>query len=223
MATSGTYTFSPEIAEICDEAFERCGIDPASLIHKHVISARRSLSYVFTTWATRGIHLWTVAQTTETLVSSTASYSAPTGCIALLDVAVRDSSGNDYALTPLGREGYFAISDKDQEGVPTSFWYERVLTPKIWTWPVINTTGYTLVYNYMHQLQDPGAASNTLGIPDIWQEAIVSALAAKLAEKYSPEREQGLLAKAEARYREANGEDRERHETVIPILKYRRR
>jgi hypothetical protein len=223
MTTSGTYVFDPEIAEVCDEAFERCGVDPTALINKHVISARRSLSYVFTTWATRGITLWTVAQNTTPLVNGNAAYSVPQGAIAILDAVVRDPSGIDTVITPISRTEYFAKSNKVIAGVPNEFWYERIIAPIVHTYPVINTAGYSLIYNYIRQIQDPGAASNTLGIPAMWQEAIVAALAAKLAEKYSPEREAALLSKAEQRFKEARQEDRERHETEFVCEKYRGR
>ncbi|MEQ1711325.1 MAG: hypothetical protein ABL908_07980 [Hyphomicrobium sp.] len=36
------------VAEIMDEGFERVGVDPASVEHRHLISARRSLNLLFT-------------------------------------------------------------------------------------------------------------------------------------------------------------------------------
>lgn len=223
MATSGTYTFDPEIAEVCEEAFERCGIDPTSLIGKHVVSARRSLGYVFGTWANKGANLWTIAQATEVLVSGQEAYNFQTGGIAILDMVIRDSLGNDTELTPIGRADYMQLADKDQAGIPHSFWFERVATPQIHVYPVINDATHSLVYYYMRNIQVPGAAANTLDIPLLWQEAIVSALAAKLAEKYAPERESALFSKAEMRFKEAKQEDRERHETEFSCTKYRSR
>jgi len=35
MASSGTYTYAPDIAEFVEESFERCGIDPAALVARH--------------------------------------------------------------------------------------------------------------------------------------------------------------------------------------------
>jgi len=223
MATSGSYVFDPEIAEICDEAFERCGVDPSSLIFKHAVSARRSLGYVFTGWAPRGVHLWTTVQEEKALVSGTDTYTLPTGIIAILDAVIRDPNGIDTPIRPLGREEYLHIPNKALAGITSQFWHERALTHLMHIYPVINAAGYKIVFNYMRQLESPGVASNTLGIPSIWQEAIVSGLAAKLAEKYSPERESGLIQKAEIAFRLASQVDREFHDTEFEITKYRGR
>ena len=223
MTTSGSYLFDPEIAEVCDEAFERCGVDPSSLIFKHAVSARRSLSYVFTQWAADGVHNWAVAQQTQALTAALASYAVPTGTIAVLDAVLRDSDGVDTPLRPIGREEYLHLPNKTLAGEPSQYYLERALTKMLYMYPVQAVAGYSIVYNYMRQIQSPGAAANTLGIPSIWQEAIVAALAAKLAEKYAPEREMGLLAKAEKRFADAKSSDREYVDTEFEITEYRRR
>jgi hypothetical protein len=223
MATSGSYVFDPEIADICDEAFERCGVDPASLIFKHTVSARRSLSYLFAGWSTRGVHLWSTVQDEKALISGTDTYTLPTGTIAILDAVLRDPSGIDTPIRPLGREEYLHIPNKALAGITSQFWHERALTHALHIYPVINAAGYKIVFNYMRQLESPGVATNTLGIPSIWQDAIVSGLSAKLAEKYAPEREALLLQKAELAFRLADQTDGESHDTEFEILKYRGR
>lgn len=223
MATSGSYLFDPEIAEVCDEAFERCGVDPASLIFKHAVSARRSLSYVFTQWANEGVYNWAVKQETQVLTAILGSCSVPVGTIALLDVVLRDSEGVDTPLSPMGRKAYLELPNKATAGTPSQYYLDRALTKMLYVYPVQATDGYSLVYNYMRQIEDVGGASNTLGIPSIWQEAIASALAAKLAEKYSPEREMALLAKAAKSFSDAKRADREYVDTEFEITEYRRR
>lgn len=223
MATSGSYLFDPEIAEVCDEAFERCGVDPASLIFKHAVSARRSLSYVFTQWATEGVHNWAVQQETQVLTEAISSYTVPMGTIALLDVVLRDSSSLDTPLSPMSRKEYHELPNKATAGSPSHYYLDRALVKALYVYPVQSVAGYSLVYNYMRQIQSPGAASNTLGIPSIWQEALVSALAAKLAEKYSPEREMALLAKASKSFATAKRSDNENVDTEFEITRYRRR
>lgn len=223
MATSGSYVFDPEIAEVCDEAFERCGVDPSSLIFKHAVSARRSLSYVFTQWATDGVHNWAVMQESQVLTAALRSYAVPVGTIAILDAVLRDSAGVDTPLRPIGREEYLHIPNKAMAGEPSQFHLERSLTKLVHVYPVQATAGYSIVFNYMRQIQSPGVAANTLGIPSIWQEAMASALAAKLAEKYSPEREMALLAKAAKSFADAKRSDREYVDTEFEITAYRRR
>ena len=53
MATSGTVTYRPNIEELIDESFERCGLDTQTRTGGHVTSARRSsVSYTHLTLPT---------------------------------------------------------------------------------------------------------------------------------------------------------------------------
>ena len=56
MATSGTVTFRPNVEEIINEAYERCGLDIQTRTGDQAISARRSLNLLFSEWANRGIN-----------------------------------------------------------------------------------------------------------------------------------------------------------------------
>jgi hypothetical protein len=217
VASSGTYSWSPEVAEICDEAAERCGLDPATLTARHLRSARRSLDLLFSDWANRGPHLWAIDQQTIVPVVGTATYNCPAGTVAVLEVFVR-RDGIDTPVFPMTRDEYAAIPDKTTQGLANRFWLNRdVATPTLTFWDVPENTTDRLIYYRMRQLQDIGAGSNTPDIPYRWQEAIAAGLAAKLAEKYAPEREQGLLAKALAKYQEAYTEDRERSPTTTRV------
>jgi hypothetical protein len=213
MATSGTYAFSPEAAEFCEEAFERCGIDPAALTARHVRSARRSLDFMFSEWSNKGPHLWAVDQQSQILTASDASYTVPTGTIAILEMVIR-RDGVDIPVFPMARDEYLAIPDKTAEGLPNRFFFDRVATaPMIYLWNTPENSTDTLYYYRMRALQDVGAASNTLDIPPRWNEAVASGLAAKLAVKYAPDRIGPLTGVANARFKEATTEDRERTPT----------
>ena len=72
MATSGTFTFNLDLGDIIEEAYERCGIELRSGFDYR--TARRSLNLLMLDWQNRGLNLWTVKGTTETLVAGTGSY-----------------------------------------------------------------------------------------------------------------------------------------------------
>ena len=72
MATSGSTNFDLNVAEIIEEAYERCGIEART--GYDFKSARRSMNLMFAEWANRGINLWTVKQGTQALTSGTATY-----------------------------------------------------------------------------------------------------------------------------------------------------
>ena len=84
MATSGSSDFNLNMAEITEEAFERCGLELRTGYDAR--TSRRSLNLLFAEWANRGLNLWTVEKLTQTLAqlsttSSIASY--PLGTITL--------------------------------------------------------------------------------------------------------------------------------------------
>jgi hypothetical protein len=213
MATSNTYAFSPDTAEFVEEAFERCGLDPAALTARHARSARRSLDFLFSEWSNKGPHLWAVDQQTQILTAADASYNAPTGTIAILEMVIR-RDGMDVPVSPMSRAEYLAIPDKTSQGMPSRFFFDRVATtPVIYLWNTPENSTDAIFYYRMRQFQDVGVASNTLDIPPRWQEALASGLAAKLAVKYAPDRIGPLTGAATARFKEATTEDRERMPT----------
>lgn len=217
MATSGTYTFDPEVTDFVSEGFERCGIDPASLTARHARSARMSLGFLFSDWSNDGVHLWTVDQQSQVLTQSDGQYNAPTGTIAILEMFVR-RDGLDTPVFPMARDEYMAIPDKTMEGMINRFYFERSSpTPTITFWPYPENSTDTVYYYRMRRFQDVGVPSNTLDIPDRWQEALASGMAAKLAVKYSPDRVAYLEGAASKAFAKAKREDRERTPTTMQV------
>ena len=84
MATSGSYDFNLNMAEVTEEAFERCGLELRT--GYDAATARRSLNILFAEWANRGLNLWTVEQITQSLARLSSSSSVdtyPLGTITL--------------------------------------------------------------------------------------------------------------------------------------------
>ena len=75
MATSGSVDFNLNMAEIAEEAFERCGLELRTGYDSK--TARRSLNLLFADWINRGLNLWTVDEVTQT-VANLSSTSAVT-------------------------------------------------------------------------------------------------------------------------------------------------
>ena len=217
MATSGTFAFSPEVAEICDEAFERLGLDTSDLTARHLKSARRSIDFMFSEWTNKGVHQWAVDQQNQTLVDGTATYNAPSGTVAILEMVVR-RGGIDIPVNPMTRDEYLAIPSKTAEGLPNRYYFDRSrTTPTITLWNTPENSTDAIYYYRMRALQDVGVASNTLDIPPRWHEAVAAGLASKLAVKYAPDRIGPLTGLAAARFAEATQEDRERSPTTLRV------
>ena len=82
MATSGTYTFGSLLQEqIITDAYERLGILPDLLTAQQIISAERSINFLFVSWLNRGLNLWTVRQEMLSLVPNQATYTLPSSIV----------------------------------------------------------------------------------------------------------------------------------------------
>ena len=125
MATSGTYAYAPDIAEIQEYAFRLCNVDVATLDARHSTDARMAMNMLFSYWSTKGTNLFAVDLQTETVVESQPSYTAATGTLALLEVTVtRDSI--ETPMWVIGRDEYHLIPNKTNEGLPTQIFYDRI-------------------------------------------------------------------------------------------------
>lgn len=217
MATSGTYTFNPKVAECFDEAFERAGMDPAKVEVRHIVSAKRSLNLLLRSeLAADQVNLWTVAEYTSTPVADANSLSLPTGAIDVLEATTRDSSGIEVPMEPISRSDWRAIAEKTQTGRPSQYWVDRSLGAKtLHFWQAMPATSYTLVMNVLYSIEDGGDLTNEAAVPDLWHDVICAGLAKRIAEKFNPERADRLEMKFAQAHKLAKGSNRERASMVI--------
>ena len=81
MATSNSRDFDLDVAELVEEAYERCGLQVKTGYDAK--TARRSLNLMFADWANRGINLWTVQLGTQTLTAGTTEYTLTADVVKL--------------------------------------------------------------------------------------------------------------------------------------------
>lgn len=232
MATSGTYLFNPDLAEILDEAFERCRVDPAKITARHIISARRSMRFMLADWATDDYHDFRIVQESFTTVESQATYTAGVDFditdIRLIDVlnVVLTRSGVDTPVEIMSRQEYLNIPEKDIEGRPDRIFIDKQrdqLVFTLWTTPENSTD--IIKFDAVRKFEDSDTAADTADIPYQMQEAFVAGLAFKLSEKYAPpELEQALYGKAQLAFRKGTNAVRERGDVrIVPDSGFRRR
>ena len=208
MTTSSSRDFDLDVAEIIEEAYERCGLEVRTGYDAR--TARRSMNLMFADWANRGLNLWTVTQATLSLVSGTAAYSLASNYTDLLEVVVRNSSSVDTSLSKMSRSEYLAIPNKTNTGRPTQYFYNRQVTPSITLWPTPNDSTDTLVYYYVNRIQDVDALQNTTDAPFRFLPCMVAGLAYYIAIKKTPERVQMLKSIYEEEFQRAADEDEDR-------------
>lgn len=182
MATSGTVAFNLDIEEIIEEAYEQAGLDVATSYNLR--SARRSLDLLFKEWQNQQVHLWKMELATIDCVSGTATYTLASTIQDVLDVSWRNSSGNDTPLERIGMQQYLEIVDKDAAGPPVQYVVERgnsTITLRLW--PVPDSSTYDLVYWSIKKIEDAGAYSNQLDLPQRMLPALITGLAYKIGGK----------------------------------------
>lgn len=198
MASSGTYNFSISNGEVVLAAFERIKIFPPMLLQHHMATARRELNLLLAEAANRQVNLWKVDLVTTPLVSGTDTYAVDPRTVMILDAWVTTPQSNDLFITPMSRTEYASINNKSTPGRPTTYWFDRLISPTITLWPVPNQAGFTLSYYRCVQMQDanlPGG--ETPDLPYLWLDWFIAGMSHRLARPYAtPEVEK--MRKADA-------------------------
>jgi len=224
VTTTATATFTPDLNEIIEEAFERCGSEARTGYHFR--TARRSLNLLTIEWANRGVNLWTIEEGTIPMVTGQATYDLPVDTIDLLEHVIRTGTGQnqqDVSITRISVSTYATIPDKNATGQPIQVWIDRqsgattptgVNAPQINVWPTPNAPGsqYTFVYWRLKRIDDAGNGINTQAIPFRFYNCLVAGLAYYLSAKIpgAEARVAALKQDYEEQWKFATEEDREK-------------
>ena len=178
MATSGTRTFSLNVATAIEEAYELAGLEARTSYD--AVTARRSLNIMFADWSNRGIQMWEVAKTEVTLTEGDNDISINAYDIDVLDAYIQKTVNGivtDYQLTRIDRNEYVSIPTKSTKARPTQFWLERLKTPVIHLYPTPENSTDKLIYYVWQRVQDATASVNDADIPSRFMPPLVSGLA----------------------------------------------
>ena len=231
--TADTTSFNPNLNEVFEEAFERCGLELRTGYDFR--TARRSMNFMLTEWANRGINLWTIEQGSVNLVQGQTTYDLPIDTVDLLEHVIRTDSGQgpnqtDLNITRISVSTYSTIPNKLAQGRPIQVWVNRqsgqkvgseVAVPKypqinVWPCPDQGTAQqpyYIFYYWRLKRLFDAGDGTNVVDIPCRFLNAMVAGLAYMIAVKkpeVDPMRVQGLKMMYDEAWQLAADEDREK-------------
>ena len=220
MATSGTAVFNLDLAELIEEAGERCGYEIRTGYDFR--TARRSLNLMFADWANRGLNMWTFEEVVLPLVAGTDTYNLPADTVDLLDAVIRTGSGTtqaDITITRISFSEYQAIPNKTITGRPIQMLPRREAEfPRLTVWPVPdNVQSYSLVYWRLRRVQDAGEGINTQDLPFRFLPCMIAGLAYYLSMKVpgALDRMQMLKAQYDEAWQLASDEDREKADIRI--------
>lgn len=192
MSTSGTYTYNPSLGELTVYAYQLIGVRPTALLQEHIDVARTATNMMFTRWSNQGVNLWQVDLTQTALTQGVATYPVDASVVVMLDAFIRTTAGTtqtDRIIMPVSRTEYASYPNKIQQGFPTTFWFDRLLSPTVTLWPVPDGTQTYLEYYAVKRIQDANMNGvQELDIPPIWLEAMIYGLAYRLAQIWSPDK-----------------------------------
>lgn len=231
MTTSGTTTWAPDLAELFEEAFERAGLELRS--GYDLKTARRSLNFLLTEFANKGLNLWTVRSGTLTLVPGQSVYTTtdglPSDAIDYIEHVCRTVNGGvptDITLNRISVSTYANIPNKNSQGRPYQIYVDRATNaPKITVWPVPDSsTTYTLAYWYLKRSDDATSpVSQTVELPFRFYNAIAAGLAYHIALKKPEAQDRVSMLKElyDEAFALAGDEDRDRASfRAIPFMGY---
>lgn len=193
MSLSNTYDFgepgsAPSLGEVGLYAFARVGVKPTALLQEHMFDLRMAANMVQMDLANRGVNLWKVELVSQPLTQGVATYPVEANVILILDCYRTQGTGEetiDQILLPVSRSEYASYPNKQQQGVPSTYWNDRLLSPTISLYLTPDGTWPTLNYYVVRQQMDANLANGgNLDLPSVAFKAFTDFLVAELALTY---------------------------------------
>lgn len=213
MATSNSYTFDPSLGELVVHAFNMIEVRPTALTQEHMQSARMASNLLLSSWSNQGVNLWAVDLITTNLTAGVATYPVDANTVMILDAYITidpATSNTDRIILPVSRTEYASYPNKEQEGFPTTYWFDRLLSPTVSLWPVPDNSSNVLKYYRVRRLQDSNlAGGQTVEIPYLWMECFAYHLALRLAMIWNPQKVVMLKPLADEAYQIAAAQNTE--------------
>jgi len=202
MTTSGVNYTQPGIGEMVLYAFGLIGIRRAQILQEHMTDARLAVNLMLAEWGNSTPNLWKVDLVSTNLVQGQATYDVDPSTIMIVDAYIRTGDGtasqNDRIIWPVSRTEYADQPNKNMQGYPTIFWFDRLLAPTLTLWLVPDgTQDYLLNYYRVTTIFEANVPNGeTPDVPVIWLNAFAFGLAAQLSYSYAPDKTTVLEARA---------------------------
>jgi hypothetical protein len=194
MSTSNQFSYNPALGSLVLQAFARCQVRRTELTQTHMEDAYNEANLLQSDWSADGVLFWTVELVQQQLTAGSPSYGIPSNTVSVMDVFIAPNngqSGQNRLITPFSRTDYASLANPTQQGFPTSFWYNRALTPTITLWPVPDDSTTYLMSYYVYTQPDDAVLRDgkQAAIPYWWLNAYVADLAHRLSRIYAPQLE----------------------------------
>lgn len=210
MTTSGITDWALTARDIIDAAAKHARI----LKEGEYLSAERAadslvaLNGLLKSWETRGYTLW---RQNTAAVSITGGVNPTTLDSDVYDVeAVRfvTSATNERPLTVWDRDQYKILPNKAQTGNPSIYYIDRqrdTVNLNIWPVPADNCT---VNVDYLRKIETVTDLTETVDIPQDWQETVYVLLGVRLCAMFGQEVPGELAARSQILQAEVDAQDR---------------
>lgn len=189
-------------ADIVRDSLKMLGVLAAgeSLAAADQTDGIRALNLLLGRWANERLTIHGTRRTTHTLTASLSPHTIGTGGtfnttrpLRIDGAGIIPVGGTETPLRILTDAQYREIGDKAQtDSVPSAVWVEQTYpTAKLWLWPVPTTAATLVLYTWSRITEF--AAADTVSLPDGYEDALVHALALRLAPMYGVQPDGTLL------------------------------
>lgn len=119
----------------------------------------------------------------------------------ILNVRLYTENNDEVVMRQLSRQEYMSLSDKDTEGSPYTWYFDKQLVnPVLFVYTEPDNLRESLRFDYVKTLDDIDATTNNLKFPDEWLEAITYNLALRLALSFGKESKLPVIAPLAAEF-----------------------
>ena len=115
----------------------------------------------------------------------------------------------DLKISPVSRDTYLSFSQKFLQTRPSTYYFDKSLTPVLNIWPTPTSDYLVLQYSFIRTMYDAGEFFNTVSVPAKMYPALAAGLTWMLARKYNPEIVDAMKAEYDEAFTLATAKDSE--------------
>lgn len=177
------------------------------------------LNGLLKSWSTKA-NLFRETETTATITAGDPTVTLPADVRDVSGVRMVVSATSERPLAPWTRSQYLQLPNKASVGNPTIYYLTRgVGAPELSVWPV-PSSNVTLKLDYSRVAETVTDATETLDIPQEWQEAVWKNLAVECAELFGAQLSDRYIMRAMELYQQFLDSDRPDFYTFEPYDGY---
>ena len=220
--TSGSFGFFPSLGEVTLNALSRIRIRGPMVLAEHLHQAWMEANLLQVEWSNKGPNLWKVTEQVIETVPGVPTYPIPSTTIMGLNVTIGTGdppNETELTITPMTRQEYTMQPNKLQQARPTTFWFDRTISPTITLWPCPNQVFNMHVWSFGQQMDAMQRGAMQLDVPYRWLDAAAAGLAYRLAMHYANDLEAQRKAQSDDAYQAAATQDTETGSIyVLPMI-----